>query len=185
MQKEKSIRKWEKIKRKNKYCNLTELKEKIKTCKKTRQGLHRNKILDFLKCAPSFIGCFAEDELEGLSIQSFPSYLIVNVDQSNMSGSHWIAIGIFRDTIEIFDSLGLQLFNWSRIPCQLLSFLHYFAQSRDVISLKRIQSDTSTLCGFYCILYVVYRPFSTFSRLQKLFGPKFSANDSILIKFFS
>ena len=166
-------------------CQLFHFKNEIKKAKTNRKGIKKIQILNFLKCSPHFIGCFAENELTHLSIQSYPSYLIVNIDQSNMPGSHWIAIGVFRNKIEIFDTLGFQLFNWSRIPCKLLHFLHKFSQSRRIVTLKRIQSDKSTLCGYYSIFYIVCRPFCSFRNLEKLFSSKFSVNDSTLIKFFS
>ena len=165
-------------------CQLIRLKREIKKAKTNRKGIKKIRIINFLKCAPYFIGCFAENELNNISITSFPSYFIVNVDQSNMPGSHWLSIGVFRNQIEIFDPLGFQLFNWSRIPCGLLNFLHKFSQSRRVITLKQIQGDGSTLCGYYSIFYVVCRPFSSFRNLEKLFSSKFSVNDLTLIKFF-
>lgn len=179
MQNKKSNRLW-----KTGTCTLKRLREKIKKAKTESKGIEKIEILNFLKCSPSFIGCYAENEMHSLTLQSFPVYLIVNIDKSNMPGSHWIALGIFKDKIEIFDTLGFQIFNWSRIPCFLLQFLHKFSQTRDIIILKRIQSDNSSLCGYYCILYVTSREFHSFEQLQSLFSSNYPDNDSVLIKFF-
>ena len=54
-----------------------------------------------MACIPFFIGCFAENELGKLVINRFPSYLIVNIDASYMAGSHWLAICISNEKIEI------------------------------------------------------------------------------------
>ena len=183
MQDKKSNRIRQKIKQGR--CKLSTLKREITKAKNTKTGIKKIQILNFLKCAPNFIGCYSENELSDISINSFPSYFIVNIDRSYMQGSHWISIGIFRDKIEIFDSLGFKLFNLSRIPCDLLNFLHKFSQSRKIITLKQIQGDNSTLCGYYSIFYCVCRPFYSFRYLEKLFSSKFSVNDSALIKFFS
>ena len=166
-------------------CNFTRLRQEILEAKTNQKGIKKTKILNFLKCAPSFIGCFAENEISSLVIHSFPSFFIVNTDQSNMPGSHWIAIGIFAKKIEIFDTLGFNIFNWSRVPCSLLAFLHKFAQTRDISILKRIQDDNSSLCGFFCIFYVVTRSNCSFRQLESLFSSKLTGNDSTLIKFFS
>ena len=171
--------------RKRKRCNLSRFDKEINQAKEKKKGIKETQILNFLKCAPAFIGCFSEDEVRLLSVQTTPAYLIVNVDDSSLPGSHWIAIGIFDSRIEIFDTLGFNIFNWSRIPCNLLKFLHKFSQTREVQVLKRIQDDTSVLCGFYCIFYVVSRPSCSFEKLESLFGTDLSANDSVLTKYFS
>ena len=96
--------------RKRKRCNLSRFDKEINQAKEKKKGIKETQILNFLKCAPSFIGCFAEDEVRLLSVQTTPAYLIVNVDDSSLPGSHWIAIGIFDSRIEIFDTLGFNFF---------------------------------------------------------------------------
>ena len=175
-----------KFRRKTKsHCKFTQLEKEIKKAKKKQKPLTTVKILNFLKCAPYFIGCFAENELANIAITSYPSFLIVNIDKLGMKGSHWIALGIFRKKIEIFDSLGFTIFNWSRVPCNLLTLQHKFSQTRNVVHFKRIQSDESILCGYYCIFYVTHRLFTTFTVLEKIFTSNLPANDDILLKFFS
>ena len=102
-----------------------------------------------------------------------------------MKGSHWIAIGIFNDKIEIFDPLGFDIFNWSKVPCDLLDFLHRLSVTRRVHTAPRVQSDSSYLCGFYTIFYVIARKFVSFEHLFKCFCTQFlSRNDKILYEFF-
>ena len=164
-------------------CSFNKIKKEIQKARKTTTGINTDQINSFLKCSDSFIGCFAENELN-ITI-SFPMYLIVNIDRSDMKGSHWIAIGIFKNEVEIFDSLGFDIFNWSRVPCNLLNFLHRLSVSRTITVLKRVQSNYSTLCGFYCIFYVLFRPLNSFKTLEKLFKSDFAQNDFSLIKLFS
>ena len=179
-----NARNWELAKQAANHCNKTFAKE-IKSVQKEKKGLKSDFITLSLACTPNFIGCFAENELKDLTITSFPSFIIANIDSSEMKGSHWIAIGIFHDKIEIFDPLGFDIFNWSQVPCDLLDFLHRLSVTRRVLTAPRIQSDSSYLCGFYSIFYVIVRKFLSFEHLFKCFCTKFlSRNDRILYEFF-
>ena len=179
-----NARNWELAKQAANHCNKTFAKE-IKSVQKEKKGLNSDFITSSLNCTPNFIGCFAENELKDLIITSFPSFLIANIDSSEMKGSHWIAIGIFHDKIEIFDPLGFDIFNWSQVPCDLLDFLHRLSVSHRVETAPRLQSDSSYLCGFYSMFYVIVRKFLSFEHLFKCFCTKFlSRNDRILYEFF-
>ena len=183
-QKQKYDRGWKLAKQTARNCNKS-FTEKIEQARKKEIIVNSEFITDSLKCVPNFIGCYAENELEQLSITSFPCFMIVNIDSINMIGSHWIAIGLFSNKIEIFDSLGFNIFNWARIPCTLLNFLHNFSVSREVIISPTIQPKNSVLCGFYCIYYVIRRLYNPLSELSSCFDLKIlRKNDNILFKFF-
>ena len=180
-------REWKLAKQAASNCNKTFAAE-IAKVKKEQKGLSAEKITSWLKCSPNFIGCFAEDELKNLTVSSFPSFLIVNIDSTKLPGSHWIAIGIFTDKIEIFDALGFDLFNWSRVPCDLFNFLHRLSATREVVASPRLQSQTSNLCGFYAIYYVIIRKFISFEKSFSCFyvdvDRKLARNDRVLSNFF-
>ena len=179
-----NARNWELAKQAANHCNKTFAKE-IKSVKNEKKGLNGDFITSSLACSPNFIGCFAENELKNLTISSFPSFLIVNIDSSDMKGSHWIALGVFNDEIEIFDPLGFDIFNWSHVPCDLLDFLHRLSVTRRVHTAPRIQSNSSYLCGFYAIFYVIARKFMSFEHLFKCFCTQLlSRNDKVLYDFF-
>ena len=178
-----NARHWQLAKQAANNCNKTFTKE-IKSVQKEKKGLSGDFITSSLACSPSFIGCFAENELNNLTITSFPSFLIVNTDSSDMTGSHWIAVGIFHDKIEIFDPLGFDIFNWSKVPCDFLDFLHRLSVTRRVYTAPRVQSDSSYLCGFYTIFYVIARKFLSFEQLFKCFCKQLRRNDKILYDFF-
>ena len=165
-------------------CNLQSIQRKITQKNKTKKGTSSSTINSLLRCVPNFIGCFAENEVSGIVFQSLPCFLVVNVDSSNLPGSHWLAIGIFEKRIEIFDPLGFKFFNWSRIPCTLLKLLHRLSQHRDILIAKRIQSDHSVLCAFYCIYYCIFRSSVSFSKICRPFKD-LKRNDKVLIKLFS
>ena len=143
--------------------------------------IRTSKILTILKGSPHFFGCLAEDQTEFTTIQSFPAFFIVNIDSSDKEGSHWIALGIFKKSVEIFDTLGFKIFKWSSIPCTLLKFLHRIMGQRSLKISKRIQGPDSILCGYYCIFYVLMRPFFSWNMIQRQFSSDFDKNDLQLI----
>ena len=165
-------------------CGYERISKKIEKTHKTKKGLKSNFLESVLNCSPNFIGCFAENELENLSLGSLPCYIIVNLDSDRMPGSHWMAIGVFNDSLEIFDSLGFNVLNWPRVPNCLLRFLHRLSLFRTVHCSKRLQSDQSALCGFYCILYIKFRPCFSFSFLENIFSVDLDRNDCILTNIF-
>ena len=156
---------------------------KIKVKKAKTIGFNEKIIQEILKCQHSFAGCYSADELNNLIVKS-PCFIIVNLDDRNMKGSHWLAIGCFDKKLEIFDPLGFNIFAWPRLPCSLLHFLHKYSFSRQIKISKRLQSTKSNLCGLYCIFYVMNRRFKSFESLQSVFSSQLSLNDSILAKFF-
>ena len=157
---------------------------KIKIKKAKALGpLDEKTIESILSCQNSFVGCFASDELSHHIFKS-PCFIIVNLDKRIMSGSHWIAIGLFANKLEIFDPLGFDIFAWPTLSCDLLYFLHKYSFSRKVLVSKRIQASKSRNCGLYCIYYVMSRKIKSFQSLQSIFSSNCSLNDSILIKQF-
>ena len=146
------------------------------------QGLSAQEIQKILNCCKSFLGCFASDQLESLSLSFFPCTFIVNTDKNGMSGTHWICIRISKRKVEMFDSLGLVYDN--KLPIEILTFLQRFAVSRDIKLNKRLQPDSSVLCGFYCIFFIFLRQFCSFGQIQKYFVDDLNKNEKIIIKFF-
>ena len=167
-----------------KICRFRKIQKQIVQSKQSQKGTSNTTITSLLYCVPNFIGCFAEDELQSMMFNSFPSFLIVNIDTAQMPGSHWLALGIFRDRVEIFDPLGFNIFNWTRVPCSLFKLLHRLSQSRKILIAKRIQADYSSLCAFYCIYYCIFRRTVPFSKICQPFK-QLNENDEVLIKLFS
>ena len=63
-------------------CKIEVVKE-IKKQIKIKEGLSASKINCILVNEPHFLGCFADDDLRTLSVQSFPAFLFVNLDKSS------------------------------------------------------------------------------------------------------
>ena len=174
---------WKRKLTKQEKANLYKTRQEIKK-EKNQKGLTTDTLSHLLTGTRNFIGIYAEDELQNLIITSFPSFLVCNIDKSSQPGSHWIALGIFRQKIEVYDSSGFKFFLWSRVPCHLLNFIHKLSLTRRVLVSKRIQSFKSTLCGFYCIFYVLARNCVTFEKLQSFFSAKLVRNDSVIKNLF-
>ena len=116
---------------------------------KTKKGLNSEFLTQSLKCLPNFIGCYAENQLSSLVITQYPTFLIVNTDSFKMKGSHWLAIGVFKNSIEIFDPLGFTIFNWSRVPCSLLDFLHRMSVTKRVQVSPCFKNTIRKFCKYY------------------------------------
>ena len=168
-------------------------KQELKTCRKikikivekqtTKTGITTYEILRLMKNVPHFIGCFAEDEVSSLSITSFPAYLIINIDERKLPGSHWIGLRVDRHNVEIYDSSGFNLFLFPKIPCHLLSFIHRFTQSKQLTVTRQIQPLSSNLCGFYAMFFIICRHHYTLSEIISLFSDNLIKNDERLINF--
>ena len=184
MSKKDSSRFWQFTQQEKNKSSSRRITKEMQKANKTKKGINCIFIQSVLNYAQCFIGCFAENELKNLAIGDLPCYLIVNLDNDQMTGSHWISIGIFKNSVEIFDSLGFNILNWPRIPTELLHFLHRLALFKKVYCSKRFQPDDSSLCGFYCILYVKYRPFFSFKLLENIFTTDLQNNDLKLFKIF-
>ena len=174
-------RNWKLGKQAASRCYSTTYRE-IKKAKKQMQGLSAQEIQKILNCCKSFLGCFASDQLESLSLSFFPCTFIVNTDKNGMSGTHWICIRISKRKVEMFDSLGLVYDN--KLPIEILTFLQRFAVSRDIKLNKRLQPDSSVLCGFYCIFFIFLRQFCSFGQIQKYFVDDLNKNEKTITKFF-
>ena len=158
------------------------IKYEIEKAQRKNQGLSSKKIKKILNCSKSFVGCFASDQLETLSVSSFPVFLIVNTDEQNGQGLHWVALYISKRSIELFDSLGS--IHRKLLPIGILNFIHRFSVSRKFKCTRRIQPENSILCGFYCIFFIMLRQFTNFKAIQSKFSRNLIQNDNILESFF-
>lgn len=122
-----------------------------------------------------FLGVFARDQIP-LKLK-YPSSLILNTDKSNQKGEHWLAIYYDKDgKAEFFDSFG-------RHPAEfkLENYMQKTSTKWDYNS-KQLQSFQSKICGYYCVLFIMYR---SRGYEMKEFLEKFSdfnlINDFILL----
>jgi hypothetical protein len=167
--------------RKTRHTILSKINETFKT----KEGLNTPFLWHILKGQPNFIGVIPQDYLCTLSILSYPVTLIVNLDLSTQTGSHWIGLSITSTQIEIYDSLAMNSKFWIHRPKFLLSFLKKFSASHKIFVTPQLQSPISYTCGFYCIFFLLARRFFTFKTCVRTFSANFIRNDEILLDLLS
>ena len=96
----------------------------------------------------TFVGVFAADHLPE---KEYPGGYIVNTDTSDKPGQHWVAFYATKPgKLEGFDSFG-------RNPAQYSELIKtwiggdYFTMCK-----AQYQSNDSTVCGQYCIFFILY-----------------------------
>ena len=164
--------------------NCEKIFKEAKNYKKTSTGLSSNKLMSLLTKTRNFIGVYPQDEVDKISVSSYPVSLIVNLDSRELPGSHWLAIGLYAKRLEIFDSLGFKFFDWPGVPCHLLNFLQKFSNGRKVYVSDQMQSLNSNFCGFYCLFYILFRNITSFSTIKSLFSSNFRNNNKLIKQVF-
>ena len=160
--------------------NRSKIKKAFKKEEKTKEGLDCCQINSILQNIPNFYGCFSNDEIQNILVDSLPLKLIVNLDNSSHNGSHWLAIRVDKRSVEIFDPLGFKLDKWPTIPYSLIVFIRNISHRRKLFISRELQPKDSYLCGFYCIFYFLSRDISSLHSIVNCFSPDLSKNDRIL-----
>ena len=159
-------------------------RKKIKKAQKAE--LSTVDLRQMLKNMSSFLGVFACDQLKFIKSKfSIPKYLIVNLDPSNSPGSHWISLRIDRKSVEIFDSLGYNYRIWKILPLPLLIFLNSLRKTREIIFSPVLQSKSDTICGLFCVYFVLFRQINSFSQCISVFSSSLDLNKTIINKLLS
>ena len=104
-------------------------------------GIQINRLLRPLNI---FRGVYASDRLP---ISPRNGVYIINLDPSNLPGSHWVAVYLRNHLAEYFDSYGLLPF----VP-NIINFLKTFTVIHNRVQIQSFRSD---ICGEYCCLYTV------------------------------
>ena len=146
------------------------------------ENMEESVINNQLKRVPNYLGSYAVDELHDLKVSYYPSFIIINLDERHGTGTHWIAVAIYQNTIYLCDSLGG--INPTRtIPIQLINFLHAFTTKRKLCITKQLQPKSSGTCGLYCILFIHEMSQNhSFTEFLRFFTTDLHQND-ILVKF--
>ena len=94
-----------------------------------------------------FLGTFPADRIP--RVNKFPASFVVNMDNSDKLGSHWVAMYIpSRNTIYYYDSFGIKPSN-PNIRRYLRRFKHPFENK------ITFQSLITDICGYY-VMYFIY-----------------------------
>jgi hypothetical protein len=121
-------------------------------------------------------GVFAANEIPHIILGSKNGF-IANTDPKQRPDQHWIAFYLNgKGILECFDSYGNSPEKYSP----------YFKQSMTVysrieINSKRLQSKDTTVCGQYCLFYLMCRTrgYSLY-QITDLFNENFNLNDQFV-----
>ena len=106
---------------------------------------------------------------------------VCNTDPSDMPGQHWITVAIREDgSGEYFDSFGL--------PPQKEEFAKFLnKETRQwTYNAECLQHPLSTVCGHYCVLYVLnYAKGRNLDHLLSKFDKNYLENDYVVHEYVS
>ena len=102
-------------------------------------------INNLLKEYKNFISCFFKDQVKLIGDNKS---IIINLQNSNEPGSHWIALKRVKNTIFIIDSFGI-----GYLPMAIFKVYKNF---KLITNIYRIQDISSNLCGMFCVLFILY-----------------------------
>ena len=116
-----------------------------------------------------YLGTFPADQLP--THMPPTSLLIVNCCNSDYPGEHWLALCKSGETLEVFDSYGMNpnFYNMlGKLPASTV--IRY--------STRQLQALQSSVCGYYCLYYCFYkaRGYSLDNIISK-FSNDYSNND--------
>lgn len=98
-----------------------------------------------------FKGVYPKDKLK--LVKKFKNgSMIVNLDDSTGSGTHWVCVNIdsTKPYVEYHDSFGLYP------PNEIVAFLNKYKKPI-IYQEDQLQNDKSVLCGYYCCDYLTQR----------------------------
>ena len=99
---------------------------------------------------------------------------IINLDDKQGPGTHWVCFRNIDSVVEYFDPFGLIMPNEA---------LKYFNTSGKhiVYSIGEIQNRTTVLCGYWCLYYLIERQMGK-SILDVIHNPHLDNDNSDFIK---
>ena len=103
---------------------------------------------------------------------------VINLDEYEDAGTHWIALYVKNKKVVYFDSFGVE-----HVPKEIIKFI----KNKDIIAnIFRLQACDSIMCGYYCIEFINYMlKRKTLLDYTNLFSPDdFKKNDQVIKRIF-
>ena len=123
---------------------------------------------------PKFTGLYSRNNLSKIKDGAF----ILNLDEYESIGTHWIPLYVNDNNVTYFDSSGIE-----HIPKEIKKFI---GNKNVVINIYRMQAYDSIICGYFCIGFIDFM-LKRKSLLQytNLFSPNdYEKNDKVILKYF-
>ncbi len=121
------------------------------------------------KTSTFFIGVFARDRLPNLKKKK--CCLVLNTDSHEKPGEHWLAIYVDENGFgEFFDSYAnnperFGLINYLNKNCRIWTYN------------KQIIQGNSNFCGYYCVLFLLFRARNKANKFFSYFNSSLENND--------
>ena len=134
-------------------------------------------IAEYYKNEPRCNGVYSRDNLPKAIKKG--AY-VINLDEYDDVGTHWIALYVLNKQVIYFDSFGVEY-----IPNEVKKFIG----DKDTISnIFRLQACDSIMCGYFCVAFIHYMFDNTNKTLldfTNVFFPyDFKKNDEIIARLF-
>ena len=142
-------------------------------------------ISEYYSNEPKFSGVYSRDNLPKINKKG--AY-VINLDEYENTGTHWIALFIKTNEVIYFDSFGIE-----HIPKEINKFIRSEELGSAVGNNKkikanifRIQAYDSIMCGYFCIEFINYMlKGKTLLDYTNLFSPNdFKKNDRVIKRIF-
>ena len=103
---------------------------------------------------------------------------VLNLDEYENTGTHWIALFVKPKEVIYFDSFGIE-----HIPSEINKFI---GNKNIKSNIFRLQACDSIMCGYYCIEFINYMlKGKALLEYTNLFSPNdFKKNDQIIKRIF-
>ena len=95
-----------------------------------------------------------------------------------MSGEHWVAFYCDNDEVECFDSYG-------KNPTDYSDYIAKWVDDEyQVIQIEDLQADDSTVCGQYCMFFILVRAYGfSYQDVLSALTSDSRVNDRFICKF--
>ena len=133
-------------------------------------------ISEYYSNEPRFNGVYSRDNLRKITQKG--AY-VINLDEYQNTGTHWIALFIKTNEVIYFDSFGIE-----HIPKEINKFISNNKKIK--ANIFRIQAYDSIMCGYFCIEFINYMfKGKTLLDYTNLFSPNdFKKNDRVIKRIF-
>ena len=131
-------------------------------------------ISEYYASEPRFNGVYSRNNLRKIKKGAY----VINLDEYENTGSHWMALFVKTNGAIYFDSFGIE-----HIPKEINKFI---GNKEIKTNIFRIQACDSILCGHFCIEFINYMLKSkTLLDYSNLFSSNdFKKNNQVITKIF-
>ena len=132
------------------------------------------KIQIYYENKPTFNGVYSRNNFSKIKDEAY----IINLDEYESIGTHWIALHINDNNVTYFNNFGVK-----HIPKDIKKFI---GKKNIITNSYRIQACDSIMCGYFCIRFIDFmlKGKSLFDYTN-LFSPNhYEKNDKIILKYF-